>query len=127
MVPSRAQVQFYIDRVLLFLSRLRCSVLRPLRERTRLRNPCLRLRTRRLERAIVARGPHRICAPQPASAGCAVMLVLGTRSSVIPEVLLGVGVKELSRPPDDGVEVRKTEPLEARTVGRREGSEENVL
>lgn len=55
------------------------------------------------------------------------MLVLGTRSSVIPEVLLGVGVKELSRPPDDGVEVRKTEPLEARTVGRREGSEENVL
>jgi len=44
--------------------------------RSRARKPWRRLRISRLAEFIVARGPHRICP----SAGCDVMLVLGTRS-----------------------------------------------
>ncbi len=50
-----------------------------MRVRTRLRKPWRRFCTRRLVRAMVGRGPQRICSA--ASAGCVVMADLGTRSA----------------------------------------------
>lgn len=102
------------------LVRLLCSVLRPVRVRTRLRNPCLRLRTSRLERASVARGPQRICVA--AKRGLEDMAVLGTMSAVVVSGQQAAGASDVV-----GVEVRKTVPVGRARVGRRVGRDVNVL
>lgn len=50
----------------------------------RLKNPCLRMRISRDGRFMFMyrRGPQRICEPAPANAGCDVIAVLGTTSTI---------------------------------------------
>lgn len=119
---------FYIDSELLFFSFLRCRILRPVRLRMRVRNPCLRLRTRRLLRSRFGRGPQRIWKPRP-NAGCEVTEDRGTRSATTPptvstgEAASGVLPGRRARV---FVAERKTGREDARD-GRRVGKDVNVL
>lgn len=72
---------------------------------------------------MVGRGPKRTCAG-PHVDGCAVTDDLGTRSRTAP-VLLGAGVYAERRLRERKAVVMVL--VEARIVGRRLGSEENVL
>lgn len=109
-----------------------CRVLRPLRVRMRLRKPWRRLRTRRLERAMVGRGPQRIWTPP--KRGLALMAVRGTMSTTpasrevaADEAGLGVyrpaGVLLLFWPERKTVE----EGRGAARLGRSVGSDVKVL
>lgn len=68
------------------------SVFLPFLVRILLRNPCLLFWISRVAPDMVGRGPQRICAATPASAGCAVMDVLGTMSAAVSPVVTVVVV-----------------------------------
>lgn len=114
-----------------------CSILRPVLVRMRLRNPCLRMRISRDGRFMFMyrRGPHRICEPTPASAGCAVIAARGTTSAAsdppaaaIDVVAVVVGVKALvlgARRPAAGLRAKMLGCAEM--PGRRTGRDEKDL
>ena len=92
-----------------------------------LRKPCRLFWISRLACAIVGRGPHRICTPRPARAGCAVMDVRATTSAASEgddDATWQVGTRARGH-----VGARKAVVVAVVVVrvGRRLGREEKVL
>lgn len=114
--------------VFLPLDFLRNRSFRPERVRSRLRNPCLRIRTSRegLFMFVARRGPHRICVAP--SAGCAVIADLGTTSdaAVSADSPVVVGVKVVVWRRVVGRRLKMLAPLLGK-LGRRVGREEKDL